>query len=123
TTSDAELMPGLEDLMRDAAFEVTGRAVRSPLGHLRFNAENGADALRQAFSQVEPIVHETHYEVPVAAPILAFVESLRAPVSARVGAGLDFDAFLAAVEQRLEARLRDKPIAMVRHTAFFIAYP
>jgi ubiquinone/menaquinone biosynthesis C-methylase UbiE len=122
-TNDAQLLPGLEDVVLDAARDVAGREVRSPLGSLRFNVENGEAVLAQTFSRVETRVHVTDYEIPVPDPILSFVESVRMPAQARLGATFDFDAFLVVLRARLDAVLRRGPIRMTRRMAFFVATP
>jgi SAM-dependent methyltransferase len=121
TTNDRELLPGLEAVALDAAREVAGSEVPSPLGYLRFNVDNAAELLAPVFPNVQPEVHEMRAEFPVAAPMLSFVESLRSPARARLGDGFDFDAFLAALERRLNAMLRDGPIVITRHIGFFMA--
>jgi ubiquinone/menaquinone biosynthesis C-methylase UbiE len=121
TTSDESLLPGLDDVIEDAAREVAGRPVRTPIGRLRFNVTNGRAVLAPYFARVDEFVDESEYEVSDAAPILSFIESLRAPASARLRGTLDFDALLAAVRRRLDARLEAGPMRLVRRSAFFIA--
>jgi SAM-dependent methyltransferase len=121
TTNDRELLPGIEEIALAAAQDVAGADVASPLGFLRFNVDNGAEILGQVFEHVETIVHDLEYDVPIPDPILSFTESLRAPAQARLGAGFDFDAFLAAFRTRLDERLQSGPIRISRKVAFFVA--
>jgi hypothetical protein len=63
---------------------------------------------------------EMSFEVPHVEPLLAFVDSLRDPMQAELGA-FDFDLFRSGLERRLATRLSAGPIRFRRRTAFFIA--
>jgi ubiquinone/menaquinone biosynthesis C-methylase UbiE len=121
-TTDADLLPTLGDLLHAAAEEVAGRALPGYwAGTMRFSSENGHEVLAPYFDRVELAVHETEYVVPVAAPLVSYVASLRGPMLARVGDSFDFDAYLALVGRRLDERLTRGPIRFNRKRAVFIA--
>jgi ubiquinone/menaquinone biosynthesis C-methylase UbiE len=122
-TNSSELLPSLDDVLADAASEVAGRELRAWSGTMTFSLENGLDALHPYFAHVERVVQETPYEVPVAEPLVAYVDSIRAPVLARLGATFDYDAFLVLVRRGIEQRLAAGPIRFVRRLAFFVATP
>ena len=95
-TTDADLLPTLGDLLHSAAEDIAGRVLPGYwAGTMRFSSENGHEVLAPYFDRVELAVHETEYVVPVAAPLVSYVASLRGPMLARVGETFDYDAFLA----------------------------
>jgi hypothetical protein len=102
------------------ALEATlGRTVERWIEPLDFTLENGEQVLRQAFAS-DRAISETQFEVPHVEPLLAFVDSIRDPMQAELGA-FDYDAFRAALEQRLTTTLGRSPLRFTRRTAFFVA--
>jgi SAM-dependent methyltransferase len=122
TTNEDRFLPTLDVLLQSAADDVAGYPVPEWLGKLTFSLENGRDWLAPHFVNVERIVNETPFEVPVAEPFLAYVDSVRGPAMARLGDGFDFDAFLARVREGIESRLADGPIRYTRRIAYFVAH-
>jgi ubiquinone/menaquinone biosynthesis C-methylase UbiE len=122
-TNSPEFLPTLDEMVRQAASTIAGRELTTWLGNLAFNSENGEEWLRSEFSHVERVISETPFEVPVAAPFLAYLDSVRAPAMAALGSDFDFDRFLALVEAGIEERLEDGPVRFTRRIAFFLATP
>jgi len=120
-TNEASFLPTLDNFLQEAASEVAGEPLDEWLGTMAFSLENGAAWLTPHFAQVECIVNETPFEVPDAAPLLAYLESVRGPAIARRGDHFDYDAFLALVGAELERRLAAGPIRFNRRIAFFVA--
>ncbi len=121
STNSADVLPTLDDTFRRCVEEVAGHAVERWIEPLDFTIENGASVLREHFGSVELISNESTFEIPLADPIITFAESLRGPISAEVGDGFDFDAFLAALERALDARLASGAIRFTRRIGFFVA--
>jgi ubiquinone/menaquinone biosynthesis C-methylase UbiE len=122
-TNSPEFLPTLDEMVREAASAEAGRPLTTWLGNLAFNSENGEEWLATSFGHVERFISETPFEVPVAAPLLAYLDSVRAPAVARLGTAFDYDRFLARVERGIEERLQDGPIRFTRRIAFFLATP
>jgi ubiquinone/menaquinone biosynthesis C-methylase UbiE len=122
-TNSPEFLPTLDEMVRRAASTVAGRDLTTWLGNLAFNSENGEEWLRSQFGHVERFIRETPFEVPIATPFLAYLDSVRAPAMATLGTAFDFDRFLALVEAGIEERLQDGPIRFTRRIAFFLATP
>jgi SAM-dependent methyltransferase len=120
-TNESSFLPGLDDFLNQAASEVAGRQLDEWLGTLAFNLETGAHWLTPHFANVERVVNETPFEVPDAAPLLAYIDSVRGPAIARQGDAFDYDAFRSLVEAELERRLESGPIRFDRRIAFFVA--
>jgi ubiquinone/menaquinone biosynthesis C-methylase UbiE len=119
----AELLPTLGDLLQSTAEEIAGRRIPEYwIGAMRFSAQNGHDVLAPYFDRVDASINETQYEVPVAAPLVGYIDSLRGPAVARLGDEFDYDAFLALVERRLDERLRHGPIRFARQLGVFTAH-
>ena len=121
STNSVEVLPTLDDTFRRCAEVVAGHTVERWIEPLDFTVENGASVLREQFGSVELISNESTFEIPLADPIITFAESLRGPISAEVGDGFDFDAFLAELERALEARLASGAIRFTRRIGFFVA--
>jgi ubiquinone/menaquinone biosynthesis C-methylase UbiE len=122
-TNSPEFLPTLDEMIRQAASEEAGHDLATWLGNLAFNSENGEEWLRTSFGHVERIISETPFEVPDATPFLAYLDSVRAPATARLGEAFDYDRFLARVERGIDERLQDGPIRFTRRVAFFVATP
>jgi ubiquinone/menaquinone biosynthesis C-methylase UbiE len=121
-TNSPEFLPTLDDDVKACAEETIGRPLEQWLGNLAFNSDNGVEWLSGHFAHVERIVNETPFEVPVAEPFLAYLDSVRGPALARVGDTFDFDAFLERVRGRIDARLVSGHIRYTRRVAFFVAH-
>jgi ubiquinone/menaquinone biosynthesis C-methylase UbiE len=118
----AELLPTLGDLLQATADETAGRRIPEYwIGTMRFSAQNGHHVLAPYFDRVDVAIQDTDYEVPVAAPLVSYVASLRGPALARLGDTFDYDAFLALLERRFDERLASGPIHFTRQTAVFTA--
>jgi ubiquinone/menaquinone biosynthesis C-methylase UbiE len=119
---DGELLPTLGDLLQNAAEEIAGRSIPGYwIGPMPFSANNGHEVLSPYFEHVDVFIHDTDYEVPIPAPILSYVASLRGPAVARLGDTFDFEAFLHLVERRLDERLQGGPIRFTRQLGVFTA--
>jgi ubiquinone/menaquinone biosynthesis C-methylase UbiE len=118
----AELLPTLGDLLQATAEDVAGRRIPEYwIGPMRFSAQNGHDVLAPYFDQVDVAIQATQYEVPVAAPLVGYVASLRAPALARLGDDFDYDKFLREFEHRVDERLQSGPIRFTRQLGVFTA--
>jgi ubiquinone/menaquinone biosynthesis C-methylase UbiE len=113
-------VPQLDDAIGKALEATLGRTVERWIEPLDFTLENGEQVLRRAFASVDRTISETQFEVPHVEPLLAFVDSIRDPMQAELGA-FDYDAFRAALEQRLTTTLGRSPLRFTRRTAFFVA--
>jgi SAM-dependent methyltransferase len=122
-TNESSFIPSLDDFLTEAASEVLGHPVDEWLGTLTFSLETGEEWFTPHFSNVERIINETPFEIPEAAPILGYLESVRGPAIARHDGQFDYDAFLALVEAELERRLAGGPIRFDRRIAVFVATP
>jgi SAM-dependent methyltransferase len=121
STNSADVLPTLDDTVRRCVEQVAGHAIERWIEPLDFTIENGAAVLGEWFDRVELFSNESTFEIPLAAPILTFAESLRGPITAEVGDGFDFDAFLAELERALETRLASGAIRFTRRIGFFVA--
>jgi len=84
---------------------VAGRPVRARPA-LRFTTGTGAAVLAAAFSDVTLHRHELPLSFPSAEPVVAYLDSIRRPVTLQVGEPLDYDAVLAEVAARVEEVIR-----------------
>jgi SAM-dependent methyltransferase len=120
TNSEAGV-PQLDEAIRLSLEATLGRTVQQWIEPLDFTLENGAHILRQVFTSVDRTVSETQFEVPHVEPLLAFIDSIRDPMEAELGA-FEFHEFRADLEQRLVTMLRRRPLRFARRMAFFVAY-
>lgn len=113
--------PGLFDELYLGAIErVLGGPVDEWGPALDFTVENGAEILSTQFSDVEGWVIDTWFEVDRPDPFVSVAQSMRDPIVA-LHSGLDFDAFLVALEEIVDDRLRAGPLRFARRSGFFRA--
>ena len=114
-------VPHLDDAIRLSLEATLGRAVQQWIEPLDFTLENGANILGEVFASVDRTVSETQFQGTHVEPLLTFVDSIRDPMEAELGA-FDYDTFRADLAQRLEVQLGRSPLRFVRRTAFFVAH-
>jgi len=94
----------IDALWCGAIADTTGRGVPAPIGDDRFTLTDG-DLLREAFGSVEVQDFVRPTVVPTAAPVVAYVDSMRGFDEDQLPAGLDWDTFLVHVAARVEAEI------------------
>lgn len=86
----------------DAAISARlGRPVQA-IPALSFTTETGTAILARQFPEVKLRQQEVALAFPAAAPVVAYLDSIRDPVLRHLGEPLDFDAVLADVAARID---------------------
>jgi len=119
TTNAAAFDSVFDDLVRRAIETTTGVIVERWLEPLDFDAENGHDILAPHFEQVERHLMRRDFVVPEAGPLVAYVDSARAPIEAEVGP-VPWRSFLDALQRKIEDRLRSGPVTYSTAQCLFI---
>lgn len=109
----------IDALWCGAVADATALDVPAPTGDDRFTVSDG-DLLREAFGSVEVQDFVRRTVVPTAAPVVAYVDSMRAFASDQLPAGLDWDTFVVHVAARVEAEItRTGAWRMTNHVGVF----
>jgi SAM-dependent methyltransferase len=98
-------MTEINDLFEAAVSEQVGRPVRARPTH-SFTTENGEAILRGAFADVTLRRHDVVLSIPDAAPVTAYLDSVREPLLLESGQRFDYDAALAYVAAGVEREVR-----------------
>lgn len=109
----------IDALWCGAIADAIGRGVAAPVGDDRFTLTDG-DLLREAFGAVEVQEFVRPTVVPTAAPVVAYVDSMRGFDEDHLPVGLDWDTFLGHVAARVEAEItRTGAWRMTNHVGVF----
>jgi SAM-dependent methyltransferase len=98
-------MAEINDLLYAAVSEQTGRPVRARPA-MSFTTETGEAILRRAFADVTLRRHDLTLSIPGAAPVTAYLDSMREPLLLEFGEPFDYDAMLACVAAGVEREVK-----------------
>jgi SAM-dependent methyltransferase len=105
SSNSRSTMAEVFDLLDTAVSERVGRQTHA-VPPLSFDIETGAELLEPAFGSVELTIMEWPLSFPSAEPVVAYLDSVRAPALAYVGEPLDFGAVLADVAAGVDAEIQ-----------------
>jgi len=122
TNDENDMGTLLHGIYTQALSETLGREVAEWHPELDFNASNGADILGEVFDTVDTYPWSSTYEVTTTDVVVNYLDSLREPVEAEVGAEIDWDQLLINAERLLDAELSQHgALRFERGGAVFVA--
>lgn len=111
------------DIIRQSLTDALGRPIEQWLEPLDFNEDNGADILRDQFADVDRYRWKVRFEVPYPEPLVAYLNSGRAPIEAELGDDLPWDDILARADELTRTHLADHgTLRFTRTGAGFVAH-
>ena len=105
STSSSDSLAEIVDVLDAAVSRQLGRPIRA-MPALSFTMQTGQAMLEHEFSEVTSRTHGVSLSIPSPEPVIAYVDSIREPILARIDEQFDFDAVLDDMAAKIEEVIR-----------------